>query len=109
MAYEDIYRLQSEELVLRPLTVAVASVAKDVFTEDAQTPAHDVRMALVNYAGPRTAEFRRFAQEIALIVLVLNPTLGVDSADQAYYDAVSGIWTAYAQLLAAKGSITVAV
>jgi hypothetical protein len=40
------------------LTVAVAAVAKDVFTEDAQTPAHDARLALVNYAGPRTAEFR---------------------------------------------------
>lgn len=109
MAYEDIYRLQSEELVLRPLTVAVAAVAKDVFTEDAGVPAHDVRLALVNYAGPRTAEFRRFAQEIALIILVLNPTLNAGSTDEDYYDAVSGIWTAYAQLLVAKGALSVAV
>lgn len=108
MSYTEVYVATHEEQLLQRLTVAAAEMARDVFIEDASTPNHDARLAMVSYAGPRTAEFRRFAQEIALIVLVLNPTLGVDSADQDYYDAVSSIWTAYAQLLAAKGSITVA-
>lgn len=107
MAYADTYLAMQEEQILRKLTVGASDVARDVFAEGTGVANHDVRLALVSYAGPRTSDFQNFAREVALICLVLNPSLTAASADTAFKTAVAGIWTAYAQLMQAKGTITV--
>lgn len=106
MAYADTYVLAKEEQIIQRLTVACAEVARDVFVEAGTVANHDVRLAMVSYAGPRGADFRRFAEEIALLLLFLNPTLAVSSTDAALKTAVAGLWTVYAQILTAKGLIT---
>ena len=108
MAYQDTYALAKEEQLLQRLSVASADVARDVFVEGAGVANHDVRVAMVPYAGPRTADWRRFAQEIALLLLFLNSTLDVDSTDTELKAAVAGLWTVYAQILIAKGLVEVA-
>lgn len=107
MSYQSTYDMVREEQIVQRLTVAVAEVARDVFIEPIGTANHDVRIAMVPYAGPRTSDFRRFAEEIALILLFLNPTLTVASTDAQLKTAVTGLWTTYAQILIAKGLITV--
>ena len=72
MSYQTVYELAKEEQLLQRLAVASAEVARDVFVEGAGVANHDVRALLVPYAGPRTADWRRFAQEIALLLLFLN-------------------------------------
>ena len=109
MSYQTVYELAKEEQLLQRLAVASAEVARDVFVEGAGVANHDVRALLVPYAGPRTADWRRFAQEIALLLLFLNPTLDVDSLDPELKAAVAGLWTVYAQILIEKGLITVPV
>lgn len=109
MAYKDTYLAMSEEQIIRAITIAAADVARDVFVEAGATPNHDVRLALVSYAGPRTSDFQNFAKELALVLLVLNPTLGAASLDSAFKTAVAGVWTAYAQLLQARGLIVLPV
>ena len=109
MSYQSVYELAKEEQLLQRLAVASAEVARDVFVEGAGVANHDVRVLLVPYAGPRTADWRRFAQEIALLVLFLNPTLTVDSLDPELLAAVAGLWTVYAQILVLKGTLTVPV
>lgn len=107
--YAGTYVLAREEQILQRLTVACADVARDVFVEAAGVANHDVRLAMVPYAGPSTADFRRFAQELALILLFLNPTLGVASTDVQLKTAVAAIWTTYSQILIAKGTIKLAI
>ena len=109
MAYTDIWTLAKEEQLLQRLAVAVAETARDVFVEGAGVANHDIRTAMVPYAGPRTADWRRFAQEIALLLLFLNPTLSLESTDEQLQTAVAGLWTVYAQILIAKGLIEVTV
>ena len=109
MSYQSVYELAKEEQLLQRLAVASAEVARDVFVEPAGTANHDVRALLVPYAGPRTADWRRFAQEIALLLLFLNPTLAVDSTDAELKAAVAGLWTVYAQILVQKGTLTLPV
>jgi len=109
MAYKDTYVAMQEEQIIRAITIAAADVARDVFVEAGNTANHDVRLALVAYAGPRTNDFQSFAKEIALILLVLTPSLTAASADSAFKAAVANIWTPYAQLLQARGLITVPV
>jgi len=109
MSYQSVYELAKEEQLLQRLAVASAEVARDVFVEGAGVPNHDVRVLMVPYAGPRTADWRRFAQEIALLLLFLNPTLAVDSTDAELLAAVAGLWTVYAQILISKGTLTLPV
>jgi len=106
MAYVDTYRLMGEEQLLQRLTVAVAEVARDVFVEPVGTADHATRLLMVPYAGPRTSDFRRFAEEVALLLLFLNPTLTAASTDAQLKTAVANLWTVYAQILQAKGLIT---
>lgn len=108
MAYVDTYRLMGEEQLLQRLTVACAEVARDVFVEAGTVANHAERLLMVPYAGPRSADFRRFAEEIALLLLFLNPTLGTASTDAQLKTAVANLWTVYAQILIAKGLIQVA-
>lgn len=107
MAYVDVFQAMTEEQILQRLTIAVADVARDVYVEAPTEPSHDLRLALVAYAGQRTADFRRFAEEVALLILLLNPTLGVASSDGDIKTAVAALWTVYAGLLQAKGLIAV--
>ena len=109
MSYQSVYELAKEEQLLQRLAVASAEVARDVFVEGAGVANHDVRVAMVSYAGPSTSNWRRFAQEIALLLLFLNPTLTVDSLDSELLAAVAALWTVYAQILVEKGTLTLPV
>jgi len=109
MSYQSVYELAKEEQLLQRLAVASAEVARDVFVEGAGVANHDVRALLVPYAGPRTADWKRFATEIALLLLFLNPALTVDSTDAQLKTAVGNLWTVYAQILVEKGTLTLPV
>ena len=91
------------------ITVAVADVARDVFVADSGVADHAERVAMVPFAGPRTADWQRFSREIALLLLFLNPSVDVESTDAELKTAIAGLWTVYAQILVAKGLIEVAV
>jgi len=106
MAYVDIYAQAREEAFLQKLTVAVIDKAKAVYQGGALdlTTFED---ALVVYAGPRSVDFRRFAEEIAAIVLAIAPTLTSDSTDADFLTAVNSAWIPFATLAAAKGLVTV--
>lgn len=107
MSYQSVYELAQEEQLLQRLTVAVADVVDDVFVESAATPNHDVRLAMVSYAGPEFSAYKRFAREM---ILQLLQTTGItnDSTDAEIKTAVAALWTPYALLLEAGGKITVA-
>ena len=105
MGYIDIFRMAGETEMVQRLTVACAEVARDVFVEAVGVADHATRVAMVPYAGPRTSDFLRFAQELSLILLFLNPTLSPASTDVQLKTAVAGLWTTYAKILVAKGLI----
>lgn len=109
MAYKDLYTLAHDPQLTQRLVPAVAQVCTDVYTEAVGTANHANRVALVNYAGPRLADFQRFAEEIALLLLVLNPTLTVAATDAQLVTALGAVWNAYANIMVAKGLATVAV
>lgn len=69
MSHLDVYTNAYQAENINRLTVAVAEVARDVFTEGAGVADHDLRMQLLNHAGPRTADYERFAREIAVTVM----------------------------------------
>lgn len=108
MAYIDIYEQAHEEVFLQKLAVACLNKTKAVYTTGALdlTTLED---ALVVYAGPRTVDFRRFAEEISAIVLAVSPTLTSDSADTAFLAAVNTAWIPFATLAEAKGLIELEV
>lgn len=103
MAYLDIYRLARDPQLTQRLIPAVAQQCITVWSEGAGVANHDVRLKLVAYAGPRAADFERFAGEIALLLCVLNPSLSVATADAALVQALESVWTAYALILQSKG------
>ena len=105
MAYKDLYVLAQDPQLWQRLAPAVAQVCVTVYGEDGQTANHAVRVALVTYAGPRLDDFKRFAQEIALLLLVLNPALSAGTADAQLVTAIEQMWTAYALIMQSKGVI----
>ena len=109
MAYVDTIRLSREEQLIERLTVAVAKTAWYIASEDAGTANHDLRMALVAYAGPTNADYRRFAESCTVYLLAQNAGITINSSDGDLDTALAGIWTGYASVLAAKGTITVPV
>lgn len=108
MAYLDIIRLSREEQLVERLTVAVAKTAWYIASEDAGTANHDLRMALVAYAGPTNADYRRFAEQCTVYLLAQNAGITINSSDADLDTALAGIWTGYAEMLLAKGTISVA-
>lgn len=106
MAYIDTYRLMRDEQLIERLTVAVADVARDVYGEATNTPSYEIRRSLIAYAGPQTSDFRRFAQEIALVLCVVNSSLTVASTDATIKTAIANLWTTYARILQRKGTIS---
>lgn len=108
MSYQGIYTLARDPQLTQRLVGAVAQVCTNVYTENPATADHAVRVALVNYAGPRLADFERFAGEVALLLCVLNPSITVSTPDADLVTLLTGIWTAYALIMQAKGLITVA-
>lgn len=106
MAYVDTIRLSREEQLIERLTVAVAKTAWYIASEDAGTANHDLRMALVAYAGPTNADYRRFAEQCTVYLLAQNAGITVNSSDADLDTALAGIWTGYAAVLEAKGTIT---
>jgi len=109
MAYLDIIRLSREEQLVERLTVAVAKTAWYIAAEDEQAADHALRMALVAYAGPTNADYRRFAEQCTVYLLAQNAGITVNSSDADLDTALAGIWTGYAEMLLAKGTITVPV
>lgn len=109
MSYLESYILAQDPQLWQRMVGAVAQVCTNVYTENPATANHDLRVALVNYAGPRLTDFERFAKEVAMLLIVLNPTIGVDTPDESLVTMLEGIWTAYAAIMQAKGLITVAV
>jgi len=107
MSYLESYTLARDPQLWQRLVGAVAQVCADVYTENITTPEHDVRIALVNYAGPRLADFERFAQEVAMLLCILNPTISTATTDANLVTALKGIWTAYGLIMQAKGLISV--
>lgn len=103
MAYLDIYRLARDPQLTQRLVPAVAAQCVAVWGEGAGVANHDTRIKLVAYAGPRAADFERFASEIALLLCVLNPTLSTASADAQLVQALEAVWTPYALILQSKG------
>lgn len=103
MAYLDIYRLARDPQLVQRLIPAVAQQCVTVWGEGAGVANHDVRLKLVAYAGPRAADFERFASEIALLLCVLNPALSVATTDAALVQALESVWTPYALILQSKG------
>lgn len=108
MAYLDTYMLARDPQLTQRLVAAVAQQCTNVWVEAPTTPNHDVRVALVAYAGPRLVDFERFAEEVALLLCVLNPTLGIATPDAELVTALEAVWTAYALIMQAKGLISVA-
>lgn len=108
MAYLDTIRLSREEQLVERLTVAVAKTAWYIAAESEQAENHALRMALVAYAGPTNADYRRFAEQCTIYLLAQNAGITINSSDADLDTALAGIWTGYASVLAAKGTITVA-
>ena len=104
--FETIYVNAVTEENVNRLTVAIANVVRDVFLEDAGTADHDIRVELVNYAGPRTSDYERFAEQIAITVMA-NPdaVIDADATDEQYEEVVAALWTSLAKLYEAKGII----
>ena len=109
MAYVAPIRLSREEQLIERLTVAVAKTAWYIASEDAGTANHDLRMALVAYAGPTNADYRRFAESCTVYLLAQNAGITINSSDADLDTALAGIWNGYAAVLQAKGTITVPV
>lgn len=108
MAYVDTYQLAGEEQLIQRLAVSAAKTAWYISSEDPNTPSHDLRMALVAYAGPRNVDYRSFAQECTVYLLAQNASIGLSSTDADLDTALAGIWNGYAAVLEAKGLIEVA-
>ena len=108
MAYEDLYDVADEELFLKKLTVAVADKVRDLYVAGGiqMTDPGDV---LAVAAGPSTGDFRGFAEEMALIVLIVDSALTGTSTDAEFDTAVNTAWLPYAELAENKGLITVEV
>ncbi len=105
LTFKERYDIANDRTALERLAVAIVNVTKDVYLEVDTTPDHDIRVDLVAYAGPTFEQYKEFTKEMALIVFALNADLTKESSDQDYEDAVSTLWTAYAQLLALRGTI----
>ncbi len=108
MSYRDNYLLAQDEQLLQQLTGALPDVADDVFVENAATADHALRMALVAHAGPVGSAYRRFAEGIAL-QLVQTAGITLQSTDAQMKTAITLLWTPYAKLMEARGTITVTV
>ena len=109
MAYQDLYAQAREEQFLQKLTVAVVGKVRDQYVAGPGIDMASVADVLAVYAGPRSSDFRRFAEEIAAVVLVVDDSLTSDSADAEFDTAVDAVWGPYGALAAAKGLITVEV
>ena len=108
MAYIDLYGTAREEEFLQKLTVAVTDKVRDLYVAGGiqMTDPGDV---LAVAAGPRNDDFRRFAEEMALTVLIVDSALTGTSTDAEFDTAVNTAWLPYAELAENKGLITVEV
>ena len=109
MAYQDLYTMAREETFLQKLTVAVVDKVRDQYVAGGGIDMTDPADVLAVYAGPRSQDFRRFAEEFAAVVLIVDNTLTSESADAAFDSAVGTAWGPYAALAEAKELITVEV
>ena len=106
--YTETYLLCIEEQALRKIAMAVSKTCWYISAEAADADQHDLRMALVNHAGPRLSDYMAFARELAAYLFTQNSTLTATSTDAAYDTAIAGIWNVYASALVARGVLTVA-
>ena len=109
MSYLESYILAQDPQLWQRVVGATAQVCTTVYTENPATADHALRVALVSYAGPRLADFERFAKEVAMLLIVLNPTISTSTPDESLVTMLLGIWAAYASIMQAKGLITVEV
>jgi len=106
-SFETIYVNAVTEENVNRLAIAIANVVRSVFLEGAGVAEHDLRIQLVNYAGPRTADYERFANEIAITVMANpSPVIDADATDAQYEAVVASLWTSLAKLYEAKGIIS---
>lgn len=106
MAYIDTYyQAAQEEQIIRRLAVAVAKNTWYILAEDPQTANHDLRIALAKAAGPRLSDYRSFAQEYALYLLV-QTGITPASTDEQMDSALAGTWDGYAAQMLSRGAIT---
>ena len=109
MAYKDLYEVSQEELFRQKLTVAVVDKVRDQYVLGGGIDMTDASDVLAVYAGPRSKDFRRFAEEFAAIVLIVDSALTGTSTDAEFDTAVNTAWLPYAELAENKGLITVEV
>jgi len=107
-SYTEIFTLALDPDFTKRLAVAVADVGDEVYGEGSGVPNHDLRMAMLAYAGPTLSAYRAFAQDLALALLTLNQDMNESVTDAQLKSAVEQIWTPYALLLEARGLIEVA-
>lgn len=105
--YLTTYLLTQEEQVIRKIAMATAKTAWYISAEDVGAANHALRMALVNFAGPRLSDYMNFARELSVYLLTQNASLNAASADGDYDNALSGIWNVYAAALVARGILSV--
>jgi hypothetical protein len=108
MAYADAFVLSNEEQLVQRLAVSLAKTCWYISSEAPETENHDLRMALVNHAGPRNADYLSFARECTVYLLAQNATISVNSSDGDLDTALAGIWNGYAERALGRGLITVA-
>lgn len=109
MAYIDLYGTAREEEFLQKLTVAITDKVRDQYVLGSGIDMTDAGDVLAVYAGPRSQDFRRFAEEFAAIVLIVDQALTGTSTDAEFDTAVNTAWLPYAELAENKGLITVEV
>ena len=105
MAYLDTWAFSSDEQTIRRIALATAKTCWYITAEAENAPDHALRLALVNYAGPRLSDYRAFAAEIAPYLVTQNPSLSAASTDGDFDTALAGVWNTYAAHLQAKGLI----
>ena len=109
MAYIDTYyQATQEEQMVRRLAVSVAKNSWYILAEDPQTANHALRIALAKAAGPRASDYRSFAQEFALYLLV-QTGITPASTDNEIDGALAATWDGYAAQMQARGAIAVEV
>ena len=107
MDYSTLHVLCNEEQALRKIAMAAAKTAWYISAELPETDQHALRMALVNYAGPRMTDYMAFARELSVYLFTQNAGLTVASTDLEYDNALADVWNSYAAALVARGALAI--
>lgn len=109
MTYSEIYTNAIQAENVNRLAVAVAKYAVTVYGESGGVDSHAERVLLLNHAGPRTRDYERFAEEIAIQTFSFGVGIDENSSDADFLSVVETLWTPLALLYIDKGLIEVVV